>query len=362
LARRVARGEEQTTWFDRHGSTPITEIPAHWPADYRALVERRIAAIEQDRNIALIERPEYKRRWNQEPWEEQEKRALASWLLDRLETSGYWPDLQPQTTRDLAARAATDPDFGAVAALWAGEAGVDLEAVIRELALGESVPFLPVLRYAESGLEKRKVWEDTWAAQRREDAIDAAVAAELARREDESEAAFARRLAEAQKARKAAEVGTIPRPPKYASKDFQSATFWKLRGALDVPKERFILYPFANREGDDAPLLGWAGWTHLQQAQALSAWYTDRVQTDGWRGERLIPLLAGIAELVPWLKQWHNEIDPEFGQRLGDFYETWLADELLAQGLTRTDLAAWTPPAGARRGRGGRRPRAAANE
>ena len=31
LARRVAAGEEQTTWFERHGSTPITELPAHWP-------------------------------------------------------------------------------------------------------------------------------------------------------------------------------------------------------------------------------------------------------------------------------------------------------------------------------------------
>ena len=27
LARQVAAGEEQTSWFERHGSTPITEIP-----------------------------------------------------------------------------------------------------------------------------------------------------------------------------------------------------------------------------------------------------------------------------------------------------------------------------------------------
>ena len=48
LARRVAAGEEDTAWFDRHGSTPITEIPAHWPADYRELVQRRIDVIESD--------------------------------------------------------------------------------------------------------------------------------------------------------------------------------------------------------------------------------------------------------------------------------------------------------------------------
>ena len=32
LARRVAAGEVETQWFERHGSTPITEIPEHWPS------------------------------------------------------------------------------------------------------------------------------------------------------------------------------------------------------------------------------------------------------------------------------------------------------------------------------------------
>ena len=61
-------------------------MPAHWPEAYRQLVERRIALIESDRNIGLIERPEYKRRWNAAPWEELEQAALRSWLLDRLRT------------------------------------------------------------------------------------------------------------------------------------------------------------------------------------------------------------------------------------------------------------------------------------
>ena len=63
LARRMAAGQAETTWFARHGSTPITELPAHWPADYRLVVETRIALIESDKFIGLIERPEYKRRW-----------------------------------------------------------------------------------------------------------------------------------------------------------------------------------------------------------------------------------------------------------------------------------------------------------
>lgn len=350
LARRMATGEEETTWFTRHGSTPITELPAHWPADYRALVERRIAAIESDRNVALIERPEYKRRWNVEPWEKLEREALADWLLDRLESPSYWPDVALQTTRDLAQRAAVDPDFAQVAALWAGIAGVALEPVIRELVLGEAVPFLPALRYTETGREKRRIWEQVWELQRNEDVVDAAVAAEMSKREGESDDAFAKRVAAAQRARRAEVVGAIPRPPKYASADFQQPAYWRLRGALDVPKERFIVYPYCTVDGDGAPLLGWAGWTHLQQAQALAAWYADRTQKDGWSGERVVPLLAGMAELVPWLRQWHNHIDPEFGDRPGEAYAAWLSGELHAQGLTRAALDTWEPPRGARRG------------
>lgn len=349
LARRMAAGEMESTWFARHGSTPITELPTDWPANYRGLVERRIAAIENDRSLGLIERPEYKRRWNVEPWENLEEKALRTWLLDRLETPPYWPEVAFQSTRDLAARAALDPEFGQTAALWAGAEGVELEPTIRRLVLDEAVPFLPALRYTEDGREKRRVWERTWELQRQEDEVDAQVAASFARRDGESDQGFTRRLAEEQKRRRAAEVGDIPRPPKYTSADFQSTVFWRLRGALDVPKERFILYPFATREGDDAPIVGWAGWNHLQQAQALTAWYAERTERDGWTGDRLIPLLAGMAELLPWLKQWHNEIDPEFGDRPGDVYESWLEGELLQHGLTRAALDAWEPPRAARR-------------
>jgi hypothetical protein len=59
MARSMALGDLETTWFERHRSTPIKEIPAHWPPDYRAVVERRLALIGSDPNIRAIERPEY---------------------------------------------------------------------------------------------------------------------------------------------------------------------------------------------------------------------------------------------------------------------------------------------------------------
>ena len=91
MARRMDVGELfETAWFEKHHSLPIKEIPAHWPADYRAVVQRRIELIESDPNIGLIERPEYKRRWSMRPWDEMQRDALRDWLLDRFENRRFW--------------------------------------------------------------------------------------------------------------------------------------------------------------------------------------------------------------------------------------------------------------------------------
>ena len=123
-------------------------------------------------------------------------------------------------------------------------------------------------------------------------------------------------------------------PPKYASNDFQKSTFWKLRGKLDVPKERWISYPGAERDGDPSPLIAWAGWDHLQQAQALAEYYLDAKSNQGWPEKKLKMLLAGLLDLLPWLKQWHNEMDPDYGMGLGDYFEGFLNEECRALGLT----------------------------
>jgi hypothetical protein len=169
MARQMTKGQLLTTWFERHGSKPITELPKHWPAAYSKLVERRIKLVESNKEIGLIERPEYKRRWNAEPWEDQEQRALKNWLLDRQEDKRYWPRIELQSTAQLADRASADAEFMQVAALYRGRADFDLAALVAELVEGESVPFLPILRYKASGLRKREVWERTWDLQRQED-------------------------------------------------------------------------------------------------------------------------------------------------------------------------------------------------
>jgi hypothetical protein len=172
------------------------------------------------------------------------------------------------------------------------------------------------MRHTEEGLAKRAKWEHTWALQRREDAGE--------------------------------KVGEIPVPPKYDREDYRDGRYWSLRGKLDVPRERFIAYPGAETDARTA-LYGWAGWNHLQRARALAALYQQRKTQDGWDRERLLPLLAGLAELLPWIKQWHDEPDPELdGMRQGALWAEFLEGERGAHGLSEDDLRAWRPTAAKR--------------
>jgi SAM-dependent methyltransferase len=337
MARKMAAGELQTTWFERHSSTPTTEIPARWPEEYRRLLESRIEAIEQNPNIRLIEQPEYKRRWNTEPWDAQAKRALREWLLNRLEDARYWTAVELTTTARLADRVRSDHEFMQVAEMYRGRSDFDVANLVAELVKSEAVPFLPILRYKPSGLRNRQVWEQVWEVQRREDAIDARC---------KLPTSDSQRLSEAEAKRlKAEQVGDIPVPPKYKSADFLEQTFWRLRGKLDVPKERFVSYPKCERDADLTLPIAWAGWDHLQQARALAAYYEQMKTNEGWGVARLVPLLAGILELLPWLEQWHNEVDPTYGIGMGDFFRGFVEEEARAHGLTLNKIHDWSPSA-----------------
>jgi len=312
MARQIVDGELETTWFERHGSTPIIEIPAEWPEPYRALVQRRLDLIASDRDIALIEQPEYKPRWKLPSLGELEEKALRSWLLDRLEDPRYWPKDQPRllSVARLADLVRHDRDFLQVAELYTKQADFNLQGLVDELVRPESVPFLPVLRYTEPGLRKRADWETTWDLQRRED--------------------FGEKV-------------EIPVPPKYQSADFQSSVCWRLRGKLDVPKERFVSYPGLERDADGSLPIAWAGYDHAQQGFALAAYEHMVRHEEAWDSRRLPPILAGVLDLLPWLKQWHNTPDPVYGIAPSDSMDNLLRQELSELGLSEADLRAWQP-------------------
>ncbi|HKS43674.1 MAG TPA: BREX-2 system adenine-specific DNA-methyltransferase PglX, partial [Amycolatopsis sp.] len=285
-----------------------------------------------NKNIRLLEKPEYKRRWAIQPWEKRVQAALKDWLLDRLEDRALWFDREgrprPRSVVQLADEIARDDNFRNVLELWSGRPDVATATALQELLADQAVPFLAAYRYKPSGLEKRKAWEHTWELQRKEDAGELPL---------DPKTKLPKK--------------PIPVPPKYKPADFAKPAYWEHRGKLDVPKERFILYPDANRETDPTPLLGWAGWDHAQQALALAAIMNER-EAEGWTDERMVPLIAGLAELQPWVRQWHSEVDPTYGVTLSAIIDEELASRAQRAGKTLEELAAWLPAA---TGRGRRR-------
>lgn len=320
LARRVAAGEASGEWFKRHGSTPITEIPEHWPTVYREVVQKRIDAIESSRAIGMIERPEYKRRWATEGWDALQEKALRGWLLDRIEGREHWFDESETpalvTLSRLIDNLSRDEDFVSVAKIYAPRK--ELAAVVADLMSDEHVPFLARLRYKPSGLKKRADWEHVWDLQREEDAEPD----ELAKRKIRD---------------------SIPVPPKYTSADFLRTSYWRARGKLDVPKERFISYGQVNVATPQ--LYGWAGWDQREQAVALDTYIAIH---EALTPEEVTPLLAGLLELQPWLDQWHNDPDPLFAPTPAKFFEGDRQMEQGKHGLIDEDLRAWCPVATAR--------------
>jgi hypothetical protein len=295
----LARSGVHTAWFSRHG--------------YAEPDTSQATAIPA--SVRIVEQPLYKRRW-----------LLRDWPTYRA---------QVEQERALDACEGTASKLSRVTALRTIVGGADSRGEsaepIHRAVHDSAIPFLAAHRYTEAGLENYRAWQRTWELQRREDAGET--------------------------------MGDIPVPPKYDQKDFRDARFWSLRGKLDVPKERFISYPGCESDEDGEPLYGWAGWNHLQRAQALAELYQKRKQDEAWPKDRLTPLLAGLHELLPWLLQWHNEKDPAFGDlRLGDYFQAFLKTECTALGLTEEDLLAWRPVKAAKKPRRAGKPTALASE
>ena len=236
---------------------------------------------------------------------------LKNWLLDRLEDKRYWPRIDAELTND-------------------GTAGRPSQWRRRVPASGGALPGPTRLRRGRSGGRTGRGRVGPVPA---DPALQAHGPAEagglgtnmgLAAQEDAGK-----------------NVGDIPVPPKYTTADFLKTDYWRLRGKLDVPKERWISYPHCQTESDPTLVVGWAGWNHLQQATALVAYYDAR-KREGWDAKRLTPLLAGLDQLLPWIHQWHPEIDKEFGETAGQSFQTMLEHDAHELGLTLEDIRQWT--------------------
>lgn len=304
---------EDLAWFTRHGSSPIKDLPTSWPADYRDLVQRRIDLLNSEPSIRLLEKPEFKRRWATTGWDAQLRDALRSAVLNQLESAVLWRDEQGPVARSVAELADAmkgDAVLRELVTVLTGDSEADLAKVLASLVTDQAVPYLAAHRYKPAGLEKFRTWQQVWDLQRREDAGEKVV---------------------------------IAVPPKYSTPDFRKVEYWKARGKLDVPKERFILYPDLGREGDTTIVLGWAGWDHKDQALALAREFPVQ-DALGAGDELLTQMVAGLVELEPWVRQWHSELDASFGVSPADAISGVIDQQLGRLEATREEVTAWEPP------------------
>ena len=263
-----ADDDEKSAWWSRHGHDRVTEIPEFYSEAHRARIQQRIELIESDTRIALLETPPYKRRWQLPDWTAETKKAAEAWLLDRLEDlfapasettpRGPLADPTPYRLEEIIVALERDPRVAAVAGVWAGTGhSVDVSLVVEKLLRSNALPDHPHRVYSDEGLRKLDEWKRVWALQDQEDAWDKVAAEATAR----GEVAPAKVLTDPADPTKV--IDTIPLPPKFDKHDFVRAEFFSIRGKLNVPRERFILF------ADLTPnRYGWNGWRNGERALA----------------------------------------------------------------------------------------------
>ncbi len=265
----IARGEDSTeiptAWFTRHGWEPRTELPSDASAKLRATITHRRARIAAVPELALIEQTTYKRRWYRPDHAAEEHRAMSAWLADRIEQELSGRGGKPATIAQLTAALESDPHVHAIAELLTERKDYRLTDLVAEQVTADAVPEHPLHVYKATGLDKRAAWERTWDEQRKEDAG----------------------------------LPASPQvPPKYGQGDFLRPDYFRLRGKLDVPRERFITFTEVPGRGVGELLYGWAGWTPAERVKAILAMDED-CEDQGLPLADRIALLDSAWRLVP---------------------------------------------------------------
>jgi len=299
----IARGDDTTeiptAWFVRHRWEPLTDLPADAPKAVHERIAARHARITANAELRLIEQPTYKRRWYHPDYTAEEETALAAWLAERIEQVLVDRKGKPATLTQLTSTLEQDPCVHAVAELLEGRRDFKLTELVAELVAADAVPDCPFHIYKPGGLEKRKAWERTWEEQRKEDSGMPAKP----------------------------EV-----PPKYGNGDFVKPDYFRLRGKLDVPKERFIAFTQIPGRGAGETLYGWAGWTPLVRVRALLA-IDEQCEDQGIDLADRIAVLDSAWRLVPDIAR----DDAAMGSRL----RAELAAIVGAEGPSTAQLEAW---------------------
>jgi hypothetical protein len=250
LARQVEAEEVETQWFARHGRSPVTDFPARYSGGQRERLEHRLALIESDDRLQLLEQPQFKRRWAVADFAAETKAACESWLLDRIEdlfaAGGALAEPRPYTLEEVSAALRQDVRVPAVLEVLAGTAAFDLEGTAGRLLAENALPDNPYRVHTDEGIRKLRRWQWVWEMQELEDRTPAGRPPLTFVDPDTG-----------------AKTESIPVPPKFDKGDFRKAAWFQLRGKLNVPRERFVAFADV-----DPPRWGWNGWRDAQRAAA----------------------------------------------------------------------------------------------
>lgn len=246
--------------------------PASLPEFLHPLTEARMSIIQSNPDIALLEAPLYKRRWIPSDYEQEFQEAAAWWLAEKLEYA-LEQHGKPISLREWARLLSTDARVNAVLEVLTGSPAFDLEGELLKVITANAVSNRPEHIFKLSGLRK------------------------YLNRPKNGESL----------------------PPEFESKDFNDPVAWRLRGKLNIPRERFIAY----REFDHTwrgenipesggPWYGWAGWDSLQRADALVA-LLGRANRAGWEVNfRQCGLRAALRDLLPQIQELSSADRMEF--------------------------------------------------
>ena len=238
------------------GDWPVGYQPPPLPDYLRSLTEARMAIIESNPDIALLEDPLYKRRWVPPDYDKEFREAAQWWLAEKLEWA-LEQHGQPISLRRWARLLGQDERVNAVLEVLTGTPMFDLERELLKVIRANAVPNRPEHYLKPAGLRKFYDPEPT---------------------------------------------------PQYKQAQFSDGTAWKNRGKLNIPRERFIGYAEFDhtRRGADTPenggpWFGWAGWNAGQRADAL-AFLLDQANRAGWRLHwQQCGLRAALRDLLPQL-------------------------------------------------------------
>jgi len=276
--------EPRKSMVRRKGKTvPLEEAEVSSRALLPSYVERvwqsRISAISSSKKLQYLESRIFKRPWRdtdqnvaETVYRNQKDRSQVQRWVHRFLEELASRNVAAFTRSWLGSESCANTAFQIACEVLSGRPDFNSEALVRAFLEGESVPHHRFHAYTESGRAKRAAWEEAWILQRKEET--------------------------------GVDVGSIPVPPEYSqgsrgkSTDFLKTEYWKLRGKLDVPKERFIAFTEVPGRDDADTLYGWAGWTPIQRIRALVAIDED-LEDDGVPLADRIGVLDSAWRLLP---------------------------------------------------------------